>query len=655
MKKNKMLPMLACTGITKNKELYLPYLGAGIFAAFLYFTFGSILYHPVMRTLPKAAYAAAMMILGFILLTIIVLPFLFYTYRFVIKRRKKELGLYSILGLEKKHIAVMMIYENIITTLIIIFGGVLLGMVFSKLVFWLLCYMMKLPVLNQFPFSFQAFGNTVLFFSVSAAFNLAFSLYSVGKSNPIELFSDGRKGEKKLKHIWLYALAGTAALAAGYGLSITSKLDWRIFNKFFFAVLLVVIGTYLLFTSGSVLALGVLRKKKSFYYKPSNFITISGMYYRMKQSAAGLVNICIFSTMIIITLSCTVSVYLEMENIVRFENPYDIGLIQYTDQIEKDRQEVFSAVRALEADSKAEVTALVSYSSRNMRAYIKDGRLDDPEDRNMWHPDVYEVEFLTLEEYNQAAGENRTLKEREIFIYSKGQSFAKEKIIIFGEPYTIKEELLQFPGSIKLEENSRQIAYWIVAESFEALPEALLQQLSVDTLRSFLYVAGAEEECAAFAEKLEEQVPCDYFRNKIEAKTDTRSMFGGLLFIGIFFGGLFMICLIVIMYYKQITEGYEDRNNFEIMQKVGMSHDEIKHTIAKQILLVFFLPIFGAVCHTMAAVSMTANLLSAINLYNRQIVVVSCAGVLVVFLVIYGISYLATAKAYLRIVERRGS
>lgn len=651
--RNQVLPLLAFTGITKNKELFMPYLGAGIFSSFLYFTFASILSHPIMGTLPRAAYAQMMLMIGFVLLSIIVLPFLHYTYRFVIKRRKKELGLYSILGLEKKHIAVMMVYESLITTLAIIAGGVLLGLVFGKLIFMLLFYMLELPVLNDFPFSFPAFRDTWIFFFVSAAFNLAYSLYAVGKSNPIELFADSRKGEKKPRFVWLYAGCGVLILAMGYALSITSEMDGSIFGNFFLAVFLVIIGTYLIFTSGSVMLLGFLRKRKGFYYRSSNFITVSGMYYRMRRNAAGLVNICIFSTMVIITLTCTLSLYFGMDGVIQVQHPYDICLVRHFGDSAANEEEVRAAVRTAEEGSAVKVTSFSSYVSKNALVCFGDGGIDHAKGRQWWERDIYNIEFLTIDAYNRTMGESRTLGEQEILLYSNGRSFGRKELEIFGKVYAVKEELSEFPGTIKAEENDYDKDFWIVVNNYESLPEELRQQLSEEVFYAFADVEGGAEERTMFAEAMK-AVPADNIRNNIENKTFLRTVYGGLLFIGIFFGLLFIICLLVIMYYKQITEGYEDRNNFEIMQKVGMSHEETRHTIAKQILMVFFFPIFGAVCHTMAALPMTILLLSAIGLFNSRLVVMSCAGILLVFLAVYGVSYLTTARAYLRIVERRG-
>lgn len=658
MKKHKLLPILAITGMAKNKELYMPYLGAGIFSAFLYFSFDSILHHPIMGTLPRAAYAYMMMLLGFILLHVIMLPFLYYTYRFVIKRRKKEIGLYSILGLEKKHIAMMMVYESIIATLVMVLGGVLFGSVFARLVFMILFYMMDLPVLKEFPFSISAFRDTLIFFSVSAGFNLMYSLWSVGKSSPVELMSSSREGEKKPRFIGVFALMGLLLLAKGYEMSVAAKFNSGIFTEFFFAVFLVVIATYFLFTSASVVLLGFLRKRKGFYYKPSNFITISGMYYRMKRSAAGLVNICIFSTMVIITLTCTVALYLGTDNICAFQYPYDVRLIlpMINDGMDVQRAEEYVQEKEMEYGLTEEFLYVYPARSGYFKAEDANGvyALSSAEGMVYWGADIEHIEVLTLAAYNRITGENKTLDDNEIFVYTDGFDLGREELRIFDELYSVKEEFASFPASLKAVENNFNKEYWIIIKDKNALPQETAATLGQESLRVFVRAVGEPEEKEAFAEAVCTGIESIEYRNSVEGALDMRSMCGGLLFIGVFFGLLFTICLLIIMYYKQISEGYEDRENFEIMQKVGMSHEEVRATIAKQVLLVFFIPLFGAVCHTTAGMPMVTLLFGCICLYNRKLIILCSAGVLMVFLLFYVISYMLTAKTYMKIVEKRG-
>ncbi|MDE6168325.1 MAG: FtsX-like permease family protein, partial [Acetatifactor sp.] len=251
-------------------------------------------------------------------------PFLYYTNSFLIKRRKKELGLYSILGLEKKHIGVMMFWESLIIYGVVAASAIILGLLFSRLVFLLLLNLAKMQVDVEFTISPVAIIDTLVFYAFITGLNLFVNLVQVGKANPVELMSDARRGEKEPRFVALWSIAGVLALGIGYRMAVVSRLDSTIFTNFFLAVFLVIIGTYFLFTSGSISFLRFLKGRKKFYYRPENFITVSGMLYRMKKSAASLSNICVFSTMVMITVACTVSVYLGMDAIVSYRVSRDL-------------------------------------------------------------------------------------------------------------------------------------------------------------------------------------------------------------------------------------------------------------------------------------------------------------------------------------------
>ena len=311
-----LLPRMAANNIRKNGQVYFPYLGVSIFAMFTYFVFDLVKSNDIMDTLPRAVYVTMLVGIGFSLLGIIMIPFLYYTNSFLIKRRKKELGLYSILGLEKKHIGIMMLYESLIMYVIVVVSAIVLGLIFSKLIFLLLLNLAKMPVEVEFGISIGAITDTLGFYAFITGLNLLVNLIQVGKANPVELMSDSKRGEKEPKLIWLWSVIGVAALVLGYQMAVNAQLDSMIFTDFFLAVFLVIIGTYFLFTSGSIASLRFLKGRKKFYYRPENFITISGMLYRMKKSAASLSNICIFSTMVIITVVCTTAVYMGMDVIV---------------------------------------------------------------------------------------------------------------------------------------------------------------------------------------------------------------------------------------------------------------------------------------------------------------------------------------------------
>lgn len=661
MKQHKVLPKLAVTGILKNKEAYFPYLAASIFSVFIYFVFASILQNDIMRSLPKAEYILILMNIGLVLLGIILVPFLFYTNSFLIKRRKKELGLYSILGMEKYHIGIMMFYETVIIYLVAVVVGVIFGMVFSKMIFLLLLNMTKLPVDISFPFQIKALEGTLIFFAFVYFLNLITNLLQVGKANPTELLQGGKKGEKELKHLWIPAIIGVVTLGMGYKMAITSQIDEMIFLNFFGAVFLVIIGTYFIFTSGSIVLFKALKKQKHFYYKPKNFVTISGVLYRMKKNAASLVNICIFSTMVIITLLCTISLYIGTDEILEYEYPCDMELSFYEEDYQKEKVEniieTMKQKHSITIEQRFEYTyqrILLEQIENYFRAIPEEG--GNSKNYN-W------VRFFTLEDYNREMKENESLKENEILCFSNGADLDISEIKIEEEVFSVKKELKELGLEGKKEENNYSKKYFIIVKDKEILDRItnhFLERGATKRKHDLLFsISGEEKEMEEFIKEVEQALTDEgsfesfSFRNGIENKDITVSMNGGLLFIGIFFGIVFCMCLILILYYKQITEGYEDKDKFEIMQKVGMSDKEVKGTIKRQILLIFFMPLFGAILHTIVAIKMVEGLLAVLYLFNHHLIL-SCTFIIILtFSIFYLIAYLFTSKTYYRIVQRR--
>ncbi len=661
MKQHKVLPKLAVTGILKNKEAYFPYLAASIFSVFIYFVFASILQNDIMRSLPKAEYILILMNIGLVLLGIILVPFLFYTNSFLIKRRKKELGLYSILGMEKYHIGIMMFYETVVIYLVAVVVGVIFGIVFSKMIFLLLLNMTKLPVDISFPFQIKALKGTLIFFAFVYFLNLITNLLQVGKANPTELLQGGKKGEKELKHLWFPAIIGVVTLGMGYKIAITAQIDEMIFLNFFGAVFLVIIGTYFIFTSGSIVLFKALKKQKHFYYKPQNFVTISGVLYRMKKNAASLVNICIFSTMVIITLLCTISLYIGTDEILEYEYPCDMELSFYEEDYQKEKVEniieTMKQKHSITIEQRFEYTyqrILLEQIENYFRAIPEEG--GNSKNFN-W------VKFFTLEDYNREMKENESLKENEILCFSNGVDFNVSEIKVEEEVFSVKKELKELGLEGKKEENNYSKRYFIIVKDKEILDRItnnFLGRGATNRKHDLLFsISGEEKAREEFAKEVEQALIKEgsfesfSFRNGIENRDITVSMNGGLLFIGIFFGIVFCMCLILILYYKQITEGYEDKDKFEIMQKVGMSDKEVKGTIKRQILLIFFMPLFGAILHTIIAIRMVEGLLAVLYLFNHHLIL-SCTFIIILtFSIFYLIAYLFTSKTYYRIVQRR--
>lgn len=667
----KILPSLAWKGMIQNGTVYYPYLGAGIFSVFTYFIFSSILHNDIIAVLPKSAYAWIFLSIGRVLLGIILIPFLFYTNSFLMKRRKKEIGLYNILGLEKKHIGVMMFAETAVTYGLAVTAGMISGTVLSKFLFLLLLRMTGLPVDAEFTFSLQAFGETAVFFFWVYALNFISNLIQVGKARPSELLVGGKRGEKEPKLLWIWALLGFIILGSGYWIAIRSETDSMIFINFFLAVFLVIGGTYFLFTSGSVACLKLLKKKKGFYYRPSNFITVSGMLYRMKKNAASLVNICIFSTMVTITLICTSSLYLGLDEMMDFNFPFDADVFFRKMQMGEDNVE--EKVEELGEKYGVKIDDYLTYERISVLCG-KDGEgfgaaYSTFDAGSAYLRKNYEVNILLREDYNRMEGRNLELGEKEALIFSSGEDYGYDRIVFFENELAVKEEPERLRIAPKLENNKYQgefflivkdemvrknlIKDWAMAngiEDVEGLLDDRYQMIRLD-------VSGEEEDREAFINELGkwcmDSPGCVRFENNLAWRWDWKSMYGGLLFIGILFSIVFLMCLVLIMYYKQIAEGYEDQNAFSIMQKVGMSDREIRGTIHRQILMVFFVPVIGAVMHTCAGLFMVEKLFAVLRFFDTGLLIGCAAMVTAVFAIFYGGSYIMTAKTYYRIVSRQ--
>lgn len=662
MNKKGLIPRMALQSIRKNGSTYLPYVGVCIIAMFTYFVFDLILNNKIMASIPKAAYATMLMYIGFFLLGIIMVPFLYYTNSFLIKRRKKELGLYSILGMEKKHIGMMMFVETAVIYVVVEAAAMGLGLLFSRLLFLFLLNLAKLPVQTDFSISVRPFTDTLSFFGIVSLINLTANLYQVGKARPIELMSESRKGEKEPKHILLWSIAGALTLGAGYRIAIRAQLNAMIFTDFFLAVFLVVVGTYFLFTSGSIAFLRFVKRRKKFYYKAENFVTVSGMLYRMKKNAASLVNICIFGTMVIITAVCTISLYLGIPGIRKFVYPFDMQ-VNFTAADFTERETFLDKLIQLGEERQVKVTESQDY------VYVpcpveQAGNGFVMRTEGTAYQDMYWVNLITLDQFKRLEGAEYTLYDGEVLIYSTGPDFLtrdnQEKAVNFGEQsFTVKEELSRSRIAPKAKDNTFGGEYTVVVKGEEVL-EQIAALYGVDSKRSGSYKAelnvdGEEADVEAFAEQARQLcsgmpgfVSFDYFEERIQS---LESMYGGLLFIGVFFALIFLICLLVIMYYKQVSEGFEDQSSFEIMQKVGMSDKEMKSTIKKQILLVFFLPLVGAFFHTAVGANMVIKLLGSIGLFDPGLVIASTVGVSVVFALVYIACYHSTARTYYRIVR----
>ena len=667
--KGHLLPRMAAGNIRRNSGVYLPYVGVSIFALFTYFVFDLIRKNEAMYTLPKGGYAVVLINVGFSLLGVIMIPFLYYTNSFLIKQRKRELGIYSILGMEKKHIGIMMFWESLILYGIIAASAMALGLLFSRLLFLLLLNLARLPVDIAFTVSPQAVRNALSFYGFITFLNLFANLVQVGKAKPMELMREAKGGERQPKLIPLWSLAGLVALGAGYFLAMTIQFDRNIYTHFFMAVFLVVMGTYLLFTSGSIVFLQAMKRRKRLYYKAENFITVSGMLYRMKKNAAGLSNICIFSTMAIITVVCTVAVRLGMDSILdsSFEKTMEVAFLG-KDPI--DREALSTYIDRAAGENGVQISEYVDYSSVQIGVSLEQNIFYGEQQTNLLLTGNQaiigiamgrELVLVTLEEYNRLEGTEERLDNGEVLLYSEGKATGWDNVSFGDHNYTVKREIAHCNVREKTGSGDTTAYSYVVVAADEGQLAEIAACLGVDADGAWSYYCGfeptgQEQALNAFSAAVYGYVSglngYAEYQDHRQRMEELESSYGGLIFVGVFFGLIFLICLLAAMYYKQITEGLEDRKNFEIMQKVGMDDNEIRNTIKKQVRTVFLLPLAGALLHTLVGMRVVKLMLVSIHFYETWLLIGSALGISLVFAIVYGICYKRTSQAYYRIVRQ---
>lgn len=658
MNKLGLLPKLAVTGIRKNGAAYMPYMLITSFSVFVFFIFSAICDNEMMYALPHAAYLLAMIEIGRVLLGIILAPVLFSTNKYLIKQRKNELGLYNVLGLDRKYISIIMMLETFVMYAITVAFGILVATVFSKLIYLFLMNLSGLEIQAEFVASRRSYGITMIYFGVLFIFNLLVNLWQVSRAKPIDLMKSSKKGEKQIRFLRIKTFIGLMSLGAGYYFALTAEINSAVFMAFFLAVFLVVVGTRMLFKSGTITTLNWMKKQPGIYYKKNNFVTLSGMLYRMKRNAQGLSNICIFSTMVMITLICTFSLMFGQDDAIAFNYPMDATYSFYN----SSPQELLAfetELENLETKYQVEVTDKKLYSLQKLHV-IKQGSIHTENISKDWRETNAEVLLLmTLEEYNAIEGKKETLAEDEVLVFGNGKDYGHQTLTLDDKVYQVKEELQSL--SIERKENKNilgntyyvilpdasQVTYW--ANTMRATQENDLREVV-----SFNMVGAAENkddfinDLDAYCEHTESNYAMSYIG---DWEKETRPMMGGLLFLGIFCGIVFSVCLVLMMYYKQISEGFEDQKNFEILKQVGMSDEEIRHTIRRQILIVFFLPLLTAMLHTFIALHIVKGLLGTIYLFNSYLILGCSLMVMIFFGVLYILSYGLTSRAYYRIVK----
>lgn len=643
--------------------MYIPFVLSCILTIMMYYMVSSLSMNPNMMNMIGGDVMQQILSLGIYVITVFAVIFLFYTNSFLIKRRKREFGLFNILGMEKKHLSIVIALESMIVFLVSMVLGIGIGILLDKAFYLLIAKMLNASIALGFYISYQSIVNSIILFFIIFLLMYVFSLIQINLSNPIELLHGDQHGEKEPKTKWLLALIGLICLGTGYYMSVSIQDPVTAFAFFMVAVILVVIGTYMLFTAGSIVILKLLRKNKRYYYKTNHFISVSNMIYRMKQNAVGLGNICILSTMVLVMLSTTISLWVGMNDIIETRFPRDITVSINSVDSNQALYTIDDMNYAIEQAGIQTEDELV-YRTLSVSAFNQ-GNTYTFGNENMSLQDISNVVvlyFITLDDYNRTEGTNVSLAPDEVLVFPSGKQFDHKTIDIASNTFKVKGIL----DSIKADSNysaNLQNSMFVVVDSMDTLfmIDDLQKQAYGDnasyihTSYDFNLSKSEEMSVKEATDALIANYPGDTTYMMVDTQEgnyeDLLSLYASFLFIGIFLSFLFIMATVLIMYYKQITEGYEDKKRFEIMQKVGLDKREVKKTINSQVLTVFFLPLVVAAIHIVFAFPMIEKMLRLLYLDNTNLYIMTTVICFGVFALVYVLIYFLTSKVYYGIVR----
>ena len=689
MRKLSFFPKLAAQSIKNNRRFYVPYILTVLGTTAAFYILSALFFDPgrfelASGTTHGSVYVQSFMMIGMLFLGIFSCIFLIYTNSFLMKRRQKEIGLYNVLGMGKGNIAAIMLFESLYVGVFGIGGGLLTGILLHKLCTLVLYKLVRFPAPFGIAVQPAAVALTALVFAVLLFITLLLNLARVGRSRPVELLRGGEVGEKEPKANWFLTLLGIVSLGAGYFIAVWTKDGAMAVALYFIAVFLVVIGTYCLFTSVSIAVLKALRANKRYYYKARHFITVSGMLYRMKRNAAGLANICIISTMVMVMISGTLSLYVGTEDMINELYPHDFSAKavyyfsepwNYTSEEELTPFD-HAEMNAQFVDWYTEHGAQPSYAAEVEYLYLSPGDMEEA-----GYSSVY---LLTAASYALLTGnEAPVLGEGEALARFPAGTEGRERVVLSSEVkesaeggYVHREAAFDIVGSadISITDIERNVSIsderdlilvvsdtqslldtgfalqrggynWEGLYDFDGLTYS--EQIALDDAYWDTENGGwlaAADDVSGYYSYMTTDIRADF-------ASDSYLLTGGFLFLGIFLGAVFLMAMVLIMYYKQVSEGYEDQRRFVIMRQVGLSEQETRRAIHSQILTVFFLPIVVAAVHIAFDFNLVVQLLSLFQLVNVRLTALCTLGTLGVFCAVYAVIYLITARSYSKIVE----
>ncbi|WP_373105348.1 ABC transporter permease [Gemella morbillorum] len=652
----------ALNNLVKNKRFILPYIFSAIFTIASFYILTSLSLGSNLDKLPQGISATKQVLsLGVIVIAIFSAIFLFYTYSFLIKRRVREFGLYSVLGMTKKQIARILILETIFIGVLTLVFGLAFGLLFDKLMLLVLLKLFTAGVSFGFVITPIAVFLTILLFGGIFFLLLIYTVIKISRLKIVALLKEENNGEREPKARFILAILGLGLTGYGYYLAQTIQNPIKAITMFFVAVLAVIFGTYLIFMAVSITVLKLMKNNKTFYYKPKNFISVSGLLYRMKRNAVGLANICILSTMVLVTMGTTSALYAGSEEAYNTRFPRDIIVNGYR-STEGKLTEIEKNVKKATQDAGVEAKDLVSYNMLNVVGRLN-GTEISYETGNVGSLDkLRTVVVIELKDYNKVSKEQKTLNTGEtlLFIDKKGKYEANE-ITVQGVNLKIKEKLTDFPGALGTAAANIFDTYYVVVKDntdVKKIESALKKKLNMSDEEGEVYnyvgfnISDKTKEAKVIEnfKQLEKEGNIN-IEGKAENETNFKGFYASFLFIGVFISMIFVVSQVVIMYYKQISEGYEDKGKFGIMRKVGLTDRQIKQSIRSQVLMIFFAPLAIATLHTVVAYPFIEKILKLFLATDNNVFLIALAVTIAVFGVFYLIVYLITSRIYYRIIK----
>ena len=654
---------LAVSNLIKNRKLYYPFALAVLLAVTITYLFYSLSLNPNIGKIRGGETISMTLALGMVVVTIASGIIVLYANSFVMKNRSKELGVYGMLGLEKRHLISMVFKELLIFGSLTLTAGLGLGALFDKLIFALLLKLMKMKVELVSTFQPIVFILVLIVFGVIFLGLIFINAFRIARMNALQLSREKASGEKKGRFLGVQTILGLISLGAGYYLAVTVENPLSAVLIFFVAVLLVIFGTYLLFNAGITVFLQILKKNKRYYYQPNNMISVSNLIFRMKKNAVGLATIAILSTMVLVTMSAATSIFKGSETFKKVMNPHDFGITGQN----VEKEDINKLLDQYASDKGLTVTKkeVLTYSSFGVANQEGTKLTIFEKGQNRVQPKTIFMVF-DQKDYENMTGQKLALSGKEVGLFTKNKELQGQKeLILNDQTYTIKEEIKK---DFILEHVPNQYNILTSDYNYLVVPDlkAFLDQYPNSSIFNQYYggmnVTASEEEQLKLADdyakflnnfnrELNKEGSYVYGSNLADSSAQMSALFGGVFFIGIFLSIIFMVGTVLVIYYKQISEGYEDRERFIILQKVGLDQKQIKQTINKQVLTVFFLPLLFAFLHLAFAYHMLSLILKVIGVLDATMMLTVTLSICAIFLIVYVLIFMITSRSYRKIVQ----